>query len=70
MDKDRWILPRVIDSIREIGVLQVTFAPLDAALEFGHGSHATGMLALAFLLEGLCFFGCSLLLEWSYVRVR
>lgn len=52
---------RVIDGMREVGTLLITFAPLDVAISY-HDSGATTFLLL-FLMLGLLLFSGSVLLE-------
>jgi hypothetical protein len=60
----RVVTHRVIDGIREAGVLFATFAPLDAAFTGREGSMSTAVLLFA--LGGLCF--CSaIFVEARYV---
>lgn len=53
--------------MREVGVLLIAFAPLDAA--FSAGPETRG-LWLPFLLIGLLLFVAAILTEWSHTRGR
>jgi hypothetical protein len=52
---------RVEEALREIGVLLITFAPLDAALVWDTPGHRTG--PLIFLAIGVIVFAVSVYLE-------
>jgi len=58
---------RVEEAVREIGVLLIVFAPLDAA--FSAGPETRG-LWLPFLLIGLLLFVAAIFTEWSHTRGR
>jgi hypothetical protein len=55
---------RIEEATREIGVLLIAFAPLDAVVEFGRGEQRAGRFALAFFLAGAFLFVLAIMLEW------
>jgi hypothetical protein len=62
-DKVSRLLGRVIEGMREVGILLIAFAPLDVALNPGSGRRALGVL-LFFGGLGLLLFIGALALEW------
>ena len=52
---------RVEEALREIGVLLLTFAPLDTAVSVAQGQKVGSILFFA--VVGLCFFSVALLME-------
>jgi hypothetical protein len=58
---------RILEGMREIGVLLFAFAPLDAALQPRDISGVAGFLAVFLGSGALLFFG-ALVIEWRYTR--
>ena len=62
--KARLLADRIIEGMREIGVLFLAFAPLDAALSPGARRDSTRAFLL-FVVLGAFLFGGALLFEWK-----
>lgn len=58
---------RVLEAMREVGILLVAFTPLDAAL-LPHDIRNVGVFLAAFLGSGLLLFFGALILEWRYSK--
>jgi hypothetical protein len=58
--RTRTVSERIVEAMREIGVLLIAFAPLDAAFSGGPGALR---LAVAFFAVGLVFFAGAVVLE-------
>ena len=56
---------RIIEGLREVGLLLIAFSPIDAAISKGTLREATEFL-VGFLGGGLVLFGLGLFLEWRY----
>jgi len=56
---------RVVEGLREVGVLLIAFAPLESALRGPDPAYHTRFL-IEFGGGGLLLFGVSLLLEWRF----
>jgi hypothetical protein len=60
------VLERIEAAAREIGVLLIAFAPLDAAVNAAQGQKVGSLLYFALL--GLCLFTVAMLMEWYRKR--
>lgn len=60
---------RIFEGLREVGLLLIAFAPLEAALSNSASSRPAGFL-IKFLGGGLLLFGLALLLEWRFNSVE
>jgi len=58
---------RIVEAMREVGVLLIAFTPLDAALQ-PRDIHPVGVFLAVFLGAGLLLFFGALILEWRYSR--
>ena len=59
---------RILEGLREVGVLLIAFAPLESALRSNETSHPARFL-VGFLGAGLLLFGLALLPEWRVNHV-
>jgi hypothetical protein len=57
------LIRRVVEGLREVGVLLIAFAPLEAGLSEAPLSASVKFLSV-FLCGGFGLFGLALLLEW------
>jgi hypothetical protein len=66
-DKAKRLRGRVIEGLREVGILLIAFAPLDVAISPGSG-HQVGRMLLFFESLGCLLFVGALALEWRLER--
>jgi len=63
--RQRRLFGRLIEGMREVGILLTAFAPLDVAVNLAGGKNPAGVL-LFFAGLGLLLFAGALALEWRY----